>query len=548
MTTRIGRDRCHAARTRARARAALVLALLGPLGLGSLCEGSGTDQPGIISQGPIDPRCTPIGGPFPAGFDLLPESPGHAVAMRFQPAGLLRFDISTAPPRPDNAGPVPVLPADSDGDGEADVLAYRAAGLCPASNPSCLTSPVVGTVDAVAGELALVTASGYEEVLFYAPETGSLTALEVANPADAGAHRAADRPLAPPGGTTALRTALSTLVCAYPGSPVDSTGSAIAASPHCDPGRVGFLTRFTAATAMTGDRLWVATSNLASSARAAFHPGTVLVHVVERGPDGRPIRIRPDTDTPVLFTTAFNPTGLTPHRTAVGRDVVLVTQTGAIDAAGTLLGDAALDVIDAAGARVVATVPLGRAGAVAGPVAIDPGGHVALVGAESRRSLYAVDLAALDDPALYSPRPHPVVLDGSTPGFADARIFDADAPLVLPRRPAGPPDVLCTTRTNVAQSHDGRLAYATDWCDGSLAVVAIDWTLPLERPLSPTRFGVVRRIDLVAPRTPASFGLPAAPSRPRTRPGAPGVDFDGPDLLFLLNEPEGQLCAVRIEP
>jgi hypothetical protein len=547
VTARIRRDRRPT--VSARARAALVLALLGPLGLGSLCEGSGTEQPGIITQAPIDPRCTPIGGPFPAGFDLLPESPGVAVAMRFLPAGLLRFDVSIAPPRPDNPGPVPSLPADSDGDGEADVLAYRAAGLCPASNPSCLTSPVVGTADAVAGELTLVTASGYEEVLFYAPETGDLTALEVANPADAGAHRAADRPLAPPGGTAALRTALSTLVCAYPESPVDSTGRPIAASPHCDPARVGFLTRFTAATAMTYDRLYVATSNLASSARAAFHPGTVLVHVVERGPDGRPIRIRPDTDTPVLFTTAFNPTGLTAHRTAGGRDVVLVSQTGAIDAAGTLFGDAALDVIDAAAARVVATIPLGRAGAVAGPVAIDPGGHVALVGAESSRSLYAVDLAALDDPALYSsPRPHPVVLDGSTPGFADARVFDADAPLALPRRPDGPPDVLCTTRTNVALSHDARLAYTTDWCDGSIAVVAIDWTLPLERPLSPTRFGVVRRIDVVAPRTPASFGLPAAPSRPRTRPGVPGVDFDGPDLLFLLNEPEGQLCAVRIEP
>jgi hypothetical protein len=516
--------------------------------LGSLCEGTGAESPGTITQAPIDPSCTPIGGPFPSGFDIVPDAPDTALAVRFQPPGLLRFRLDTLPPTPDNPAPVPALPADSDGDGEADALAFQAAGLCPPANPRCLTSPVVGRVEAAEPGLALVTASGYEEVIFYDPANGGLRALAVENPADTGAHRAADRPLAPPAGTRPLRTALSTLVCAYPPVPVDSSGTPIDPSPHCDPARTGFLTRFTAATAVVGDRLLVATSNLASSSRAAFHPGTVLVHAIERAPDGSPVALRPDVDVPVVFTTGHNPTGLTRHRTAGGRDLVLVTQTGPIDTAGRLLGDSAIDVIDVATLRVVATVPLGRAGAVSGELAVDPGGRVALAGAESNRRLYAIDLSPLDDADLYAPRPAPVVLDGSAPGFPDARVFDADRPFALPRRPDGPSDAACTTRTNVAVATTGEHAFATDWCDGSISIVSIDWRRPLEHPLSPDRFRVTRRIDAFAPKTPASFGLAAAPSGPQTRAGVPGVDFDGPDLFFLVNEPEGQLCAARTGP
>ncbi len=531
-----------------RGKLALILALVAPLALGSVCEGTGSSRPGSITQEPIDPRCTPIGGPFPAGFDWLPGAGETVVAMRFSPAGLLRYDASVAPPLPDNAGPVPALPADSDGDGLDDAAAYRAAGLCPSTNPACLTTPVPGSVHAAFGDVALVTTSGYEQVLFYDARDGRLAGLEVGNPSDAGAHHAADRPLLPAAGSFASRTGLSTTACAYPPTPVDSAGAGIAPSPHCDPTRIGFLTRFTAATAVSAGRLFVATSNLFSSSQAAFHPGTVLVHDVTVDAAGRPTRVAPNTSAPVLFTSAFNPTGLTAHRTPGGRDVVLVTLTGAIDGAGDLLGDSALDVIDVAGLRVVATVPLGRAGASFGRVAIDPGGYVAVLGAESAPHVYAVDLASLDDPALYAPRPSPVVLDGSTPGFADARIFHAGAPLALPRRADGPPEVLCRTRVNVGANAAGDRVYATDWCDGSLSTVRIDWTQPLERPVSPARFRVAERLDWFAPKWPANFGQPSAPSGPLTRPGRPGVDFDGPDLFFLINEPEGQLCAARVEP
>jgi len=533
--------------TRRRARGRLALALLLPLTLGGLCEGEGTRRPGAIVQDAIDPRCTPIGGRYPSGFALLSGRDDRAVAMRFAPAGLLRFDLSVTPPRADAAGPVPRLPADSDGDGRVDSKAYRDAGLCPARLPDCTTSPVVGGAASAFPATVLVTTSGYEQVLFYDAGTSALALFELASPPEAEGGRAADRPLFPPAGTAALRTAVSTTRCAYPTRLVDSNGAAIAPSPLCDPERTGFLTRFTAATAVAAGRLFVATSNLYDSGGAAFHPGTVLVHEVTTDPSGRPARVVPHADTPVLFTTAYNPTGLRAHRTPGGRELLLVTVSGALAVGGEVRSDAALDVIDAQQLRVVATVPLGRAGVAAGDVAVDPGGHVALLGAEGRRRLYAVDLSVLDDPALYAPRGEPVVLDGSTPGFPDARIFDERRPLELPRRPDGPPDALCTTRTDVTMNDTGTLAYTTDWCDGTLSVVAIDWRLPLETPLSPERFEVVRRFDWLAPKWPANFGLPAAPSRPRTRPGRPGVDFEGPDLFFLVNEPEGQLCSARVE-
>ena len=527
-----------------RQSATLILSLLVALVGG--CEGAGNNRPGSISQDPIDARCTPIGGPFPAGFDLLPDEEATAVSMRFSPAGLLRFALSQSPPLPDNAGPVPALPEDSDGDGLSDTLAFREAGLCPETRPNCVTSPVVGSARAVYPSTTLVTSSGYEQVLFYNSQSAQLQPFILQTPALNAEDDPADRPLFPPPGFESSRTGLSTMVCVYPEKLTDSNDQAIEPSVHCDPNRVGFLTRFTAAVEASGDSLFVATSNLYSPGLSAFHPGTVLVHRVEFDPSGRPERVWPDPDQPVLWTTGFNPTSLTPHRTASGRPLMLVTQTGPLDAGGQILGDSAIDVIDVVERRVVATIPLGQAGASSQGLTVGPVGPIAVLGAESARHLYAVDLSILDQPEIYEPREDLIVLDGSTPGFPDARIFWGESPLPLPPRPDGPPDGLCTTRINATLNARGDRIYATDWCDGTLSVLRIDWRLPLETPLSPSRFNLIRRLDWFAPKWPANFGLAAAPSLPKVRPGRPGVDFEGPDLFFLINEPEGQLCAARL--
>ena len=108
-----------------------------------------------------------------------------------------------------------------------------------------------------------------------------------------------------------------------------------------------------------------------------------------------------------------------------GRELALVTVTGAITAGsgpGSVRTAASIDVVDPSVPRVAATIPLGLAGPSFEPIAIDATGRLALVGATSRLALYGVDLAPLDDPALYAggASDPPVVLDGSTPGFRGA--------------------------------------------------------------------------------------------------------------------------------
>ena len=282
------------------------------------------------------------------------------------------------------------------------------------------------------------------------------------------------------------------------------------------------------------------------STRRSSTRGTLLVYELDRA--SSPPLLRPDVGRGVIFTTGFNPTGLTRHLNAAGRELVLVTLTGALSTRGERLSAGAVEVIDAAERRVLASVPLGLAGPSFGPLAIDPSGRVALLGAEGGHVLYAIDLAPLDDPALFSPRAEPVLLDGSQLGFPDARIFDADTPLPIPRRSDGPSDSLCPTRTQVAVNRAGTLAFATDWCDGTLGVISIDLAGAGPAPLARDRFRFERSLAILAPKDPLLFGLPAAPSMPRVRSGRPGLDYDGPDLFFIANEPEGQLCAVRVEP
>ncbi|MBW2230010.1 MAG: hypothetical protein JRH17_06455 [Deltaproteobacteria bacterium] len=512
------------------------------------CEGDGADRPGFIVQNAVDPRCTPIGGAYPSGLDQLPGDPDVAVVMRFDtPAGLLAYDIGVSPPRLLTPGALPPFPADSDGDGVDDALRHRQLGLCPSFNPECVTYPDPGSAHAAANDLVLVTTSDYEQVLFYEPMTGRLRSLSVANPLAQDAHDPDDWPFLPAGGTQALRTAVSSRTCAYPPVPIDSLGDAIVPDPLCDPTRSGYLTRFTAASLVADGWLFVATSNLRSASRARFQPGTVLVYALDTG--AAPPSVAPDTEVPVVFTTGFNPTGLTLHRNASGRALVLVTLTGPITAGGDLLGAGAVDVIDVLSAELVATIPLGdRAAPSFGPMAIDPSGQIALLGAESHRQLYAIDLRPLDDPALYAASAKPVVLDGGTPGFPDARIFDAGTPLTLPDRPGGPPRALCAPRTNVAIDPAGELGYATDWCDGSIHVLALDLNGASEQPLDPTRIQVTGRIDALYPKNPDLFGLMTAPSMVRTTPPTPLVDPDRPDIFFVANEPESQLCSLRVAP
>ena len=517
------------------------------LALGLACEGSGTGQPGRIVQQASDPRCVPVGGAYPSGFALRPGSKATGAVMQFTPKALLAFDLATSPPTLLNQTASPPFPSDSDGDGRNDLEAFRDAGLCPSFNPNCIADPKPGQIQAARDDLILLTTSDYEQVMFLRPDTGEPVALPVRNPLDTEAHRAADWPLLPEAGTEALRTAISTQTCIYPEPALDSKGSPISQDSLCEGDRPSFRTRFTAATAVSGDFLFVATSNLASSAEARFNPGSVLIYRFETASGSA--GVSPYEEKPFIQTTDFNPTALARHTTASGRPLILITNTGSLLASGEVLDESSVDVLDVETLQIVARYPLGRA-AARGSVRIDPSGRIGLLGAESRRALYGLDLDALEDTALYTRGElSPVDLNGYSAGFPDARIFFEDRPLSWPARPDGPPEDLCPTRTEVDFSSDGRHAYATDWCDGSITVISIDFTSPEESPFSADRFQILDRLDWFAPKTPELFGLATAPSLilgfEAGSDASPGQGQS--NVAFILNEPEGQLCTARLD-
>jgi hypothetical protein len=525
-----------------RAARALAIALALVASLGAKCGGGsgGGGSPPRILVSNADPRCLTLSSAFPSGFDLLPD--GSGVVAQDTPPSVFGLDLAGSAPTLRARDPIPAIPADSDGDGQDDADASRALfGLA--------LSPLLGSVEALSGALALASASNYEEVLAVDPATGALRELRVETPPG---ERAGDVPLLPAPGTSALRSAVSTRRCVYPPSDLDSRGDPLGREPRCSGAGPSYFTTLTAGSAVAAGRLFVATSNLRSAALASFRPGSVLVFEFDASAD--PPRARPDPLAPALFTTGFNPTQVTAHRNALGRELALVSVTGAIGSgsgASNLRGESAVDVIDAASLRVVATIPLGIAGPSFDDLAIDPSGRIALLGSTSQRVLFAVDLRALDDPALFagltSPSPAPPIrLDGSEPGFADARIFDALKPLVLPDRSDGPASASCDGFTHVAIGGLGDRAFATDFCDGSVATLALDLAgAPL--PLPRERIRVLASQPVFAPNTPASLTRLRAPGIVRARIGRAGIDYPGPGVVALAGQPEGAVCGLALE-
>ncbi len=542
----------------------LVLALLTVALLGNRCgggDGSGGHPPSI--RVPLD-ECALVRGAFPAGFDFLPESDGHAVIIGSFPAAAIFLDIGGDVPSLllEDATIQPV-PPDSDGNGESD----EDQRLCPADSTS--KSATLGGPLGVSSELAFVTSSGFEQVMFFASPDGRLLEFDVTNPPNpaSGSYHGEDYPYLPH--VSGARTAVSTSACVYlppdpdTGDPVlASTGDVVGRHPCCNrvAGMQSFMTSFTADMALAAGHLFVTTSNLdrLRTDDGRYFPGTVLVY--DYDPEVDPRAIQPNTDTPLLFTTGFNPTGISSYTTPRGRELVLVANTGAnrTDGVGAsnILSEAFIDVIDAASRRHVATIPMGFAGLSFSGLAIDPLKRVAFVGSFSLRFAYAIDLRIFDDEDLYVGS-EVVVLDGTDPVFPDARIFHADAPFVVPDREDGPHPLLCEGWTQVAINAAGDLAYVTDRCDGTLS--EIRFLEPTEScasagssdhccdriplPASCFETGVVR--EITAPST-ASVGK-RDPAQIRVRPGEPGVDYTGPDVFFIVNSPEGRLCNLRVD-
>lgn len=538
----------------------LVIALLALGLLGNRCaggSGSGGDPPTI--RIPED-ECALFASEFPPGFDLLPGSDGHAVGVEPAPPAAVFLDIGGDVPERLERDEIVSVPPDSDGNGEADED-QRLCGADAISKSATLGAPL-----GVGAETAFVASSGFEQVMFFGAPDGRQLGFEVTNPANppGGTYFGEDYPYLP--GTSAERTAISTKACVYltPETGVanaTSMGDAIGQHACCDrlPDVPSFMTAFTAGMALAGGHLFVATSNLdlPQAFRGRYFPGTVLVY--DHDPQTDPRAIQPNVDTPVIFTSGFNPTGVAPYQTPRGRDLVLVANSGALRigvGASNILSESFIDVIDVASRRLVATVPMGYAGLGLEGIAVDPLKRVALVGSWTLRVIYAIDLRVFDDEDLYAGA-DVIRLDGSDPVFPDARIFHANAPFEIQDREDGPHPILCEGWTQAAINAAGDRAFVTERCDGTLSELRL--LDPAERcadlgttdrccdrvplPASCFEAGVVR--EITAPTTEGT--RMHDPSQVRIRPGEPGIDYSGPDLLYIVNSPEGRLCSSRIE-
>ena len=530
---------------------ALASALLAALQLGCPGDGATGAPPHLVFNS--TPQCIVFAGGFPSGFIALPESPDHAAVVQLLPSAVLGLDLSTEPPQllaTEAVPEFPLLPSplcrgskvDSDSDGIPDPDRSDALGF------AC-TTPSPGAIKSIDTNLVGLVTSRYEQLLLIDPRNSELRFAQLDTPPPSATFDPADWPFWPTPGDLPFQTGFSTRTCLYGSGFVNHLGDPIGPSSRCDVTRDGFFTGFSADALRVGEELFISTSNL-NQLTEAFEPGTILRFDFDTSFD--PTRIRPNPNKSILFTTGYNPTSLTPYTTPSGRQLVLAAITGAIDLGigdDLVRTDSAVDVIDVATTTIIATIPLARAGSGLSGMAIDSTSRIGILGASTRRALFAIDLTALDDPLLgLGSEPLPVRLDGTTEGFSDARIFDGDTPFPLPKRVDGPASNSCTTHTSVAIKPGGDFAVATDFCDGTISVLDLDLPGSRTTPLDPlTVLQLNRVLNVTAPLVASASGQQRAIERVLIRPGTPGIDFTGPDVHFTLGLTEGAVCGVQIE-
>jgi len=534
-------------------RAAALLLLL-PLLVAAKCgggSGSGGRPAVLMIDSSVDPRCSTLPQSFPPGFAFLPGLSGRVLAANVSgPAALVPLDISSSPFQVPAGLALQVIPDDSDGD----------------ASPEFVNRPVIDDVFALTSDLALISMSGYEQ-LFFSDGGGAARTLSVEVSAAVEPWRYPRLPA--PGSGPADRTALSTSSCIDPpADALDSRGASIAdsipAAIWCKPQAPSFPSAFTAGAALAAGHLFVPVSNLLDPRpRTAplFGPGAVLVFDVA-GLPGTP-RVEPNALAPRLLTSAFNPTEVTAYTSPSGREFILVTNSGAIgvrdddpatdafEAGALALSEGAIDVIDVAALRVIATYPFDDGNPSFRRLAIDPSGRVAMAGHVARKEILGVDLAPLDSLPAIADLPAdslPIRLDGSQAGFDDAVLFDARSPLRIPARAGGAPESACPGSVeSVAFNDAGSALFAVEECDGSFVTVTVDFSGDPSTSELRGRFAVERVEGIAAPLRADNLGQQRQPASLSVRPGLPGTDFTGPDVFFTLGSPDGALCGIRVD-
>jgi len=534
-----------------RRRLVVATALVAALLVGAKCGGGGGSGGGAsrVVAGSSTPACTALFSIFPPGFDFVPGGGARALVATDTPNAFVQLDggaplLAAVPGTTTFALPDDV---DSDGRDEGSLFVPR---------------PRIDDVEVLRSDLAVLTTSGYEALVFVDPR-GALVPVDVS--VDGGFGPDEFRLLPAPGTTVSGRTGVANFHCLVPPAGArDSRGDLLSDPTVLSPAAwcaavPSYRASFTSGVALAGGHLFVPVSNLGDvrsqgAADSQFLPGAVLVYDLDLS--ATPPRVAPNTTARALFTHGYNPTHATPYTTPAGRELVLVSVTGAIGIApddpltpapegGTLrLGEGSVEVIDASTLAWIARIPLGLANPSFRDIAIDPGGRVALLGDVADRQVLAVDLAPLA--GLPASPPAPVVLDGV--GGPRAAIFDAALPLVIPGIAGGAPGSLCPGRIeSLAFNAAGTRAFALDSCNGTLTPIEVDLSGTPAVPVPTARFRVGTPVPVAAPLGAAGDGRPQQPASVAVRPGVPGVDYSGPDVFFTIGQPEGQWCGIRVD-
>ena len=124
----------------------------------------------------------------------------------------------------------------------------------------------------------------------------------------------------------------------------------------------------------------------------------------------------------------------------------------------------------------------------------------------------------------------------------DAVIFDADDPLAIPPRLDGAPAASCPGSVG-GVAFDGNRFFVTEACDGTLSEFLVDLTGDPPAPLAPERFKFIDQFEITAPIRVDTLGESRSPGALAVRPG---VFESGPDVVFLVGQPEGLVCGIEL--
>lgn len=283
-------------------------------------------------------------------------------------------------------------------------------------------------------------------------------------------------PFDPLTGARGATVAADPVLAFPPGLDVTSEGAAVASA----------AASFPSSAVARGAKLYVSAANLASGFGNGYNPGAVLVYPYDAA-----------TNSVGAFSHAiltnssgavyYNPTSIVPFERPAGTTLFAVVCGD--DAFGTTT-TAAVVVIDPATDAVLEAAEIGAT--TAGPAVLGPGARL-YVGSTSRPELYVVDLST-------SP---PTVVRG------------AANPVPVPSQASGSDNI-----SAVEVSEDRARLYALHFNDAGLS------TYSLASPASPalvTRTAVGKRGNV-------GQDFVNCPQTLAVRPGAPGVDFQGPDI------------------